>query len=217
MEFCPWAHLSQERLQSFLTDPTNNERAPDRKIAIDYMRENFEKVRLLDVGCGTAHQYLAMKQQLEDFEYLGVDKTQKMVEFARKRFPDAQFVEGDIYDLPFPDCSWPIVFVRHVLTHLPSYKKALPEVARVCSDCLILCLLFPLAGRNRMGIMGKPPERTKPGDFSEHYLNVYAREPFMEMLKGLGFKLDMDCHVEVGGQFKQFELITARRGRDGSL
>jgi len=211
-ELCPWEHLSEERLKEFLTDPKNNESAPDRKIAIDYMRENFDKIRLLDVGCGTGHQYLAMKQQLEDFEYLGVDKTQKMVDFAKRRFQEADFIQGDIHDLPFPDRSWPVVYCRHVLTHLPSYNKALTELAHMCSDCLIICSLFPLAGSTRITVVGEPPSKVPPGDFSRHYLNVYAREPFMEMLKGLGFNLAMGCYVEVGGHFGRYELIIARRG-----
>jgi len=210
-ELCPWRFLSEERLRSFLADPTNNEHALDRKIAIDYLLKNFVKIKLLDVGCGTGHQYLTLRKLLPTFEYLGVDKTQKMVDFAKRRFPDADFIHGDIHDLPFPDRSWPIVYCRHVLAHLPSYKRALTELARVCSDCLIICLLFPLADTTRITVVGDPPDKVPQGAFSRHYLNVYAREPFMAMLKEQGFDLAMGCHVEVSGFFKRFELIAARR------
>lgn len=64
-----------------------------------------------------------------------------------------------------------------------------------------------------MQIMGKPPERTKPEDFSEHYLNIYKRVSFMEMLESLGFDVVTDELVEVGGYFGRYELIIARRSR----
>ncbi|MBA7593118.1 Trans-aconitate 2-methyltransferase [subsurface metagenome] len=212
MELNPWEHLSEERLKQFLTDPLNNENAEDRKIVIDYLRENFDKVRLLDVGCGTGHQYLALKQSGWNFDYCGVDKTKKMVDFARRRFPDARFHVGDIHELPSPARSWQVVYVRHVFTHLPGYKKALAEVAKVCSDCLIICLLKPLADKQEIRVIGKPPNhRAKPVEFSEHYLNVYSREPFMTMLKSLGFDVVIDEMVEVGGYFGRYEVLITRR------
>ncbi len=240
LELCPWEFLSEDRLRAFLTDPLNYQNAPDRKIVIDYLSKNFVKPSFLDVGCGTGHHYLALKQSGMEFDYCGVDKTEKMVEFARRRFPEGRwaqvldgilgngkklhgplwikkgnpaFIHGDIHDLPFDDREWPIVYCRHVLVHLPGYKEALAELARVCSDCLTICLLKPLADKQQIKVEGKPPDQTKPGEFSEHYLNTYAREPFMGAIKNLGFDVVMDEMVEVGGYFGRYELIIARRGR----
>lgn len=210
-ELNPWRFLDDEALKKFLTDPTNNENAPDRKLVIDYLRDNFHFIGFLDVGCGPGHQYLALKQSGIDFNYLGVDKTQKMIDFARSRFPEAKFVEGDINKLEMGDQSWPIVGCRHVLEHLPGYEKALSELARVCSDCLIICLCKPLAGKQEIRVIGKPPEQTTNNEFSEHYLNQYARGPFMKTLKDFGFNVVVDKLVEVGGFFKNYELIIARR------
>ena len=211
LELCPWEHLSEERLREFLTDPLNNQNASDRKIAIGYLGKNFAKPSFLDVGCGTGHQYLALKQSSMSIDYCGVDKTEKMVDFAKKRFPEAKFIQGDIHKLQFQDRSWPVVYVRHVLVHLPGYIGALTEAARVCSDCLIICLLKPLADKGQIRVIGKPPDQTKPENFSEHYLNTYKREPFMGAIKNLGFDVIMDEMVEVGGYFKNYELIIARR------
>jgi ubiquinone/menaquinone biosynthesis C-methylase UbiE len=203
--------MSDADLKKFLTDPCNNENAPDRKLVIDYLKGQPIPLRFLDVGSGTGNMYLTMKQSGMEFEYVGVDKTLKMVEFARKRFPEAKFVQGDIHSLPFPDRSWQILYVRHVLDHLPGYEGALSELARVCSDCLIICLLKPLADKQEIKVIGKPPEQTEPGEFSEHYLNTYARKPFMEMLENLGFCIAVDKLVDVGGYFKRYEVIIARR------
>ena len=213
LELCPWEHLSENRLREFLTDPLNNQNASDRKIAIGYLSKNFAKPSFLDVGCGTGHQYLALKQSLMSFDYCGVDKTEKMIDFAKRRFPEANFVVGDIYNLQFPDRSWDVVYIRHVFTHLPGYEDALAEVTRVTRDCLIICLLYPLADKQQIQVEGEPPDQTKLGEFSEHYLNIYARGPFMGAIKNLGFDVVMDEMVEVGGYFGRYELIIAKRGR----
>ena len=213
MELNPWNHLSEERLGGFLNDSKNNENAPDRKIIINYLRESFGKPRLLDVGSGTGHQYLAMKKSGMEFEYLGVDKTDKMVEFARKKFPEAKFIQGDVHKLPFADRSWPVVYCRHVLAHLSGYEKALSEIARVTKDCLIICLLISLGVKQQIKVLGKPPSQTKPDEFNEHYLNTYERGPFMGELENLGFNVAVDKLIGVGGYFKYYELIIAKRRR----
>ncbi|GAI73124.1 unnamed protein product, partial [marine sediment metagenome] len=105
------------------------------------------------------------------------------------------FIQGDVHELLFPDRSWQIVYARHLLVHLPGYEKALVELARVCSDCLIICLLYPLADKQQIRVEGEPPDQTKPSDFSEHYLNTYKREPFMGAIKNLGFDVVMDKMV----------------------
>lgn len=211
IELCPWQFMDDGFLGRFLIDPRNNENAPDRKIVIDYLTKNAIERDLLDVGSGTGNMYLALKKAGEYFGYLGVDKTRKMIDFARKRFPEAHFIEGDVYELPLDNSSWPVVYIRHVFAHLSGYEKALAEVARVCSDCLAICLLKPLGDREQIKIVGKPFSQVGAGRFSEHYLNQYAREPFIAQLKDGGFTVDMDKRVDIGGYFQEYELIIARR------
>jgi len=221
MELNPWRFLREEDLKKFLTDPMNDENAPDRVFIINYLKGQPIALKFLDVGSGTGNMYLTLKNSMLQFEYLGVDKTEKMVEFARKRFPpsglpqdhspETKFIHADIYSLPFPDRSWKVVYCRHVLDHLSGYEKALAELARVCDDCLVICLLNQLADKQQIKVIGKPPEQTKQGEFSEHYLNIYPRKPFMEALDKLGFSVKADQLIQVGGYFKFYHLIIARR------
>jgi len=205
--------MTDEDLKKFLTDSLNNENAPDRVFVINYLKGQPIPLQFLDVGSGTGNMYLTLKNSMLQFVYVGVDKTSKMVNFSKKRFPEekSMFIQGDIYDLKFPDRMWKVVYCRHVLDHLLGYEKALTELARVCSDCLIICLLKPLADKQEIKVIGKPPTLTKPGEFSEHFLNTYPRKPFMEKLNQLGFSILVDQLIQVGGFFKFYHLIIARR------
>jgi ubiquinone/menaquinone biosynthesis C-methylase UbiE len=213
IELNPWDYMSDEDLKKFLTDERNNENAPDRVFVINYLKEQAIPVQILDVGSGTGNMYLALKKSVQDYVYVGVDKTVKMVNFAKKRFPEAKskFIQGDIHDLGFPDKMWKVVYCRHVLDHLNGYEKALSELARVCSDCLVICLLNQLADKQQIKVIGKPPSQTAPNQFSEHFLNTYPRKQFTEALKNLGFNVVVDQLIQVGGFFKFYHLIIARR------
>ena len=50
---------------------------------------------ILDVGCGLGDLYEWLKLNDIDIEYSGVDITPAMIDFARKRFPNVNFIEGN--------------------------------------------------------------------------------------------------------------------------
>lgn len=62
--------------------------------------ENRENISVLDVGCGIGHFYgfldeMGLLSSLK-INYSGIDISKKMIEFAKKKFPDINF---DIVDL----------------------------------------------------------------------------------------------------------------------
>lgn len=59
-----------------------------------------EECSLLDVGCGTA-RLLDLINSLgrEEIRYRGVDLSPKLIEAARKKYPEADFICGDPFDL----------------------------------------------------------------------------------------------------------------------
>lgn len=48
---------------------------------------------LLDMGCGGGHHDLLLKN---DFKIVGIDKSEMMLEFARRRNPELEYLPGDI-------------------------------------------------------------------------------------------------------------------------
>ena len=59
---------------------------------------------VLEVGCGTGRIYERLVPRLIPNErYTGVDVSERMLEIARGKFPEARFLAGDGYALDFGD------------------------------------------------------------------------------------------------------------------
>ncbi|MBU6997879.1 MAG: class I SAM-dependent methyltransferase [Theionarchaea archaeon] len=104
---------------------------------------------VLDVGCGLGHLYHALKGQIT--QYVGVDASPFMLEKARKFFPEADFREGDIYNLSeFPLAD--TVYSISLLIHLSSVEEPINQLwSRTRKRCV---LLIPLGKKEEI----KEPE-----------------------------------------------------------
>lgn len=87
------------------------------------------RLRLLDVGCGPGLllDYLAASGREGDVEYLGVDLSESMVQAARERWPDHQFVCTDLITDTAPHLTADYVILNGVLTE----KRELPQADMV--------------------------------------------------------------------------------------
>jgi demethylmenaquinone methyltransferase/2-methoxy-6-polyprenyl-1,4-benzoquinol methylase len=91
--------------------------------------------RTLDVACGTGF----LTRHLRG-EVTGLDQSERMLELARARVPDATFVQGDATRLPFPDSSFHRVFTGHFYGHLEHEDRAafLAEARRVAPGLVVV-------------------------------------------------------------------------------
>ena len=83
----------------------------------------------LDAACGTGRhtEYLAKRGH----RVIGVDSSPDMLERARTRVPQAEFHEADLHRLPLPDDHVDVVVCALALAHLPDFRPAFREFARV--------------------------------------------------------------------------------------
>lgn len=92
-------------------------------------------MKVLDVGCGAGHYLVSLRKIVDKkIDYTGVDATAHYLSLGRKAFGDsATFVQGSIFDIPFPDNSFDIVMCNHVILHMPpeNIRKAFSELVRV--------------------------------------------------------------------------------------
>jgi ubiquinone/menaquinone biosynthesis C-methylase UbiE len=104
----------------------------------DYVKEG-EKI--LDFGCGAGQWYEFFKEK--KVQYFGVDFSEKLIEVAKSKYPDANFRVIDGINLPFESEFFDKVYAIAVLHHLPSEKiriLVLKEIKRVLKKEGILIL-----------------------------------------------------------------------------
>ena len=91
--------------------------------------------RTLDVACGTGF----MTRHLHG-EIVGLDQSESMLEIARDRVPDADFVQGDALALPFADDAFDRVFTSYFYCHLEEEERRrfLAEARRVAGELVVV-------------------------------------------------------------------------------
>ena len=91
--------------------------------------------RVLDVACGTGFLTRYLRG-----EVTGLDGSEEMLKIARERVPEATFVNGDAFSLPFPDSSFDRVFTSNFYGLLLSHERSafLREVRRVAPELVVV-------------------------------------------------------------------------------
>ena len=93
---------------------------------------------LLDAGCGEGVVANIIATKFPKIKLTGIDGASEAVRYANDNFSEIKVIEGNLYDLPFPDKSFDIVLCSEVLEHLLDYPDALEEIKRVAKKTIII-------------------------------------------------------------------------------
>jgi demethylmenaquinone methyltransferase/2-methoxy-6-polyprenyl-1,4-benzoquinol methylase len=85
--------------------------------------------RVLDACCGTGD--LALAAARAGGRVTGLDFSERMLERARRKAPQLEWVRGDLLALPFPDGSFGAATVGFGVRNVESLERALSELRRV--------------------------------------------------------------------------------------
>jgi demethylmenaquinone methyltransferase / 2-methoxy-6-polyprenyl-1,4-benzoquinol methylase len=85
--------------------------------------------RVLDACCGTGA--LALAARSEGGRVTGLDFSDQMLERARRKSSDVEWVRGDLLALPFADASFDAVTVGFGVRNVEDLGRALRELRRV--------------------------------------------------------------------------------------
>ncbi len=95
--------------------------------------------RVLDAGCGEGFGLQYLQQAYPSLTFVGGDLSTESLVWGRANLPYvAPLVNLNLYHLPFPDNSFPLVICLEVLEHLPDSRIGLRELARVSSEYVLL-------------------------------------------------------------------------------
>lgn len=102
---------------------------------LDMFREFFgdiqKEARILEVGCNVGYQLIGLKQ-LGFRNLYGVEINAYALRKAREIEQDISYLQGDVFDLPFKDRYFDLVFFSGLLVLLPpeTLDNAIQEIAR---------------------------------------------------------------------------------------
>lgn len=115
----------------------------------DFIPEDIKKLselvlpgeKILDSGCANGRLLKLLKNKKVD--YYGIDLSEKLIEIAKKNFPNEKFQVADALNLPFPENFFDKVFSVSVLHNIPSKEfqiQYLKETQRVLKKSGLLIL-----------------------------------------------------------------------------
>lgn len=113
----------------------------------EYFKKYIQKNDIvLDIGCGNGRLYEFLKD-IPDIKYTGIDNNNEFIKIAQKNYPSANFVVGNLMNLPFKDNA-DIALSIASLHHIPSRllrKKSIREIhAKLKNDGILIITVWNL-------------------------------------------------------------------------
>jgi ubiquinone/menaquinone biosynthesis C-methylase UbiE len=85
--------------------------------------------KVADLGCGSGVFTDLLHRQ--GYDAVGLDLSPKLIGLARQKYPEVEFLEGDVEHLPFPNSSLDGILLSGLVHHLPDPTRCAGEVFRV--------------------------------------------------------------------------------------
>ena len=88
--------------------------------------------RIVEVGCASGYYSEVLAHLLgRPVDYTGIDFSAELIAQARRYYPATPFAVGDACALDLPDGACDVLISGGVLAHVPDYRRAMDETARV--------------------------------------------------------------------------------------
>jgi SAM-dependent methyltransferase len=181
--------------------------------------------KVLDLGCGNGRLLQIFKGI--NINYTGVDNSEKLIESAKKIYPNTTFLVADALHLPFPSDYFDKIYSIAVLHHIPSEElrlKFLEEAKRVLrpQGLLILTVWDLWRGRGwklnlKFGILKLL--RMSKVDFGDvfvpwaqkyqRYVHCFMKGELINLAQKTGFKLKESGRLKMkeGGETNIFIVV----------
>lgn len=147
LKLLPWEKYWEEQTDlDFMRDDPDEANHPIRvrmgkeagRVAGEAFRSGWRPPSVLDVGCGTAIDYPRLRTL--GLGYWAIEPIPKFIERARELYPEIRILQARVWDIPFNDDKFDVVWCKGVVQHLPpgTYPEALDELWRVTKTLLMV-------------------------------------------------------------------------------
>jgi len=104
--------------------------------------------RILEAGSGTGRFCIALAKDLPNAMIYGIDISKNSVNLSKigaklHNLDNIEFIQGDIFKLPFPDDFFDVVFNEGVIEHFYNYKDTINEMIRVAKSSGKIIIAVP--------------------------------------------------------------------------
>jgi ubiquinone/menaquinone biosynthesis C-methylase UbiE len=170
-----------------------------------------EKDKVLDLGCANGRLFEVLRNKKVD--YRGVDFSEKLIEIAKKNYPEAKFQIANALHLPFSENFFDKVYSVSILHNIPSknfqlqYLKEVKKVLKpggllilrvwdfwrrkVAAKLLLKYTLFKLIGKSQLDFKDVfVPWKDSGGKILvQRYFHCFTKNELEELVKKVGFKI----------------------------
>ena len=156
----------------------------------------FPGAKVLDVGCASGGFFNIMRSYEPHIEYTGVDLSERAVELAKERYPEATFIVTEGFELVFANNTFDVVHCTSVFNNEPNYQAMLQEMYRVSNRFVLMDIrLLKGIGRqaesvyniqfNSEGVEAKVPYVVNDADEVANF--VLQLDPKPKASRGTGY------------------------------
>jgi SAM-dependent methyltransferase len=109
------------------------------RLAFDVLNEYLggePPKNLLDVGCGNGHTLEYFARHWPEVAYSGLELSGEAIRLARRRIPEASFIQGNFEETIFPN-KYDCITLLGVIEHFEDLAKNLEKLRRIMAvDCI---------------------------------------------------------------------------------
>ncbi|KCZ70567.1 methyltransferase family protein [Candidatus Methanoperedens nitroreducens] len=171
-----------------------------------------KKGRLLDAGCGGGRYTLPLR--MRGFDVVALDVSLNALRMAGKRSADrgldTEFLAANIYEMPFQDASFDIIWCYGVLQHLMLKERelAIRECRRILKKEGLL--FIEVLGEDDMRYGGIEVEHNTFSRKSGVIYHYFNKNELNELLKGFSFNTaESRAEKRFNGEYYIRHMISA--------
>jgi len=187
--------------------------------------------RVLDIGCGNGR----LSQLISAENYIGIDISDKLIEIAKKKYPDKRFVLSEPLKFPFENQSFDIAICLAVLHHIPSKQSRaefLKEIKRILkpNGKLILTVwdlqsskkaiklflkytLLKLVGKTKVDFKDifYPWKNSKGEEITDRYIHIFSLKELQKLVEQADFEIIKTMYVKRSKKERNLLIIAKAR------
>ena len=150
--------------------------------ALRALPESISDMSLLEVGCSSGYYSEVLDIAGLGLRYAGCDYSPAFISLAHDKYPTLDFAVADATALQYPDASFDIIVSGCCLLHIPEYRAAVAETARVANRYAIF---------HRTPVLWGQPERWfRKQAYGVETVEIHFNEPaFLALLEEHGLEL----------------------------